>query len=69
MDIADLKEMYIYYDNEEVSIESINEYLKKYISSEVYSTSPEVNKIIETYSRITSENLTFSIDLENMTIS
>lgn len=26
---ANLKEMYIYYDNEEVSIESIKEYLKK----------------------------------------
>lgn len=63
---ADLKGMNIFYDNEEVSIESIKADLKKSISSQVYSTSPEVNKVIETYSRITSENLTFSIDLENI---
>lgn len=61
-----MKEINIFYDNEEVSIESVFEDLKNSISSRDVPTSPELNRIVESYSRITSENLTFSIDLEDI---
>lgn len=60
------KKKYIFYDNEEVSIESVFEDLKNSISSRDVPTGPELNRIVESYSRITSENLTFSIDLEDI---